>query len=92
MPLRVRIGRQAVAWLAAHSELIPAFGESLSRVRADELSLLRWSEPLQAEGRRHVQRFFRFGENCIGVFEWTHVERSIHVHTCRLAEPPNRAA
>ena len=95
MPLRVRLGKEAVAWLEDHPDVVPAFFEALGRVFSDELCLVRESEPLVVPDKRFVQRVFAFGEVYTAVFEWNHAERSVRVHKCRRADsrpPPQRPA
>lgn len=90
--LHARVGRNAIDWLRANPQHIEAFAGALSRLVADELSLLRLSHPLHDPQFPHMQRFFWFTPSHIAVFEWKHAERQLRVHTCRESPRRPRAA
>ena len=90
--MKVRLGRDVVAWLQAHSDELGAFSAALTRVSADELALVRLSQPIHHPGLPHMQRFFMFGVGYCAVFEWKHAEGKIRVHTIRGRNDPLSAA
>lgn len=83
MPVRlgIRLSAAVMSWLHQHPDHQDHFSEQLSRIASNELTLLDETFPLHHHGLPYMQRFFRFSDIYMAVFEWKHAERRIRVHS-----------